>query len=169
MMMPEIIGAQFSIHRIRTTIRRPSKNRKAMKELIERNRKSNLLMRRFKQHRPGEVRLTDVTYLDYGDDKRAYGSAIVDPVTGRLICFVISENNDLQLALDTLKAIHEYPAVNGAILHSDYAEFSITMIREASISLLLLPSFLKMMVLCSQFLRVVIHRTMLRWRAFFPD
>lgn len=128
MMMPEIIGKQFSIHRIRrllqkygirTTIRRPSKNRKAMKELIERNRKSNLLMRRFKLHRPNEVRLTDVTYLDYGDDKRAYGSASVDPVTGRLICFIISENNDLQLALDTLKAMDEYPAINGAILHSD--------------------------------------------------
>jgi len=128
MMMPEITGKQFSIHRIRrlmqkygirTTIRRPSKNRKAMKELIERNRKANLLMRRFKLHRPNEVRLTDVTYLDYGEDKRAYGSASVDPVTGRLICFIISENNDLQLALDTLKAMDEYPAKNGAILHSD--------------------------------------------------
>jgi len=128
MMMPGITGAQFSIHRIRrlmrkygirTTIRRPSRNRKAMKELIERNRKSNLLMRRFKLHRPNKVRLTDVTYLDYGDEKRAYGSASVDPVTGRLICFVISENNDLQLALDTLKAMDEYPAVHGAILHSD--------------------------------------------------
>lgn len=128
MMMHEITGKQFSIHRIRrlmqtygirTTIRRPSKNRKAMKELIERNRKSNLLMRRFKLHRPNEVRLTDVTYLDYGEDKRAYGSASIDPVTGRLICFIISEHNDLQLALDTLKAMEEYPAINGAILHSD--------------------------------------------------
>ena len=128
MIMSKITGKQFSVHRIRrlmqkygirTTIRRPSKNRKAMKELIERNRKSNLLMRRFKLHRPNEVRLTDVTYLDYGEDKRAYGSASMDPVTGRLICFIISENNDLQLALDTLKAMDEYPAKNGAILHSD--------------------------------------------------
>lgn len=128
MIMLEITGKQFSIHRIRrlmqkygirTTIRRPSKNRKAMQELIERNRKSNLLMRRFKLHRPNEVRLTDVTYLDYGEDKRAYGSASIDPVTGRLICFIISENNDLQLSLDTLKAMDEYPAINGAILHSD--------------------------------------------------
>lgn len=128
MMMHEITGKQFSIHRIRrlmqtygirTTIRRPCKNRKAMKELVERNRKSNLLMRRFKLHRPNEVRLTDVTYLTYGEDKRAYGSASVDPVTGRLICFIVSEHNDLQLALDTLKAMDEYPAIHGAILHSD--------------------------------------------------
>ena len=128
MLMPKVTGEQFSIYRIRrlmnkygirTTIRRPNKNRKAMKELIARNKKANLLMRRFKLHRPNEVRLTDVTYLDYGDGLRAYGSASVDPVTGRLICFIISENNDLQLALDTLEAMDSYPAKSGAILHSD--------------------------------------------------
>lgn len=128
MLMPKVMGEQFSIYRIRrlmnkygirTTIRRPSKNRKAMKELIARNKKANLLMRKFKLHRPNEVRLTDVTYLDYGDGLRAYGSASVDPVTGRLICFIISENNDLQLALDTLEAMDAYPAKRGAILHSD--------------------------------------------------
>lgn len=128
MLMPKVVGERFSIYRIRrlmnkygirTTIRRPSKNRKAMKELITRNKKANLLMRKFKLHRPNEVRLTDVTYLDYGDGLRAYGSASVDPVTGRLICFIISENNDLQLALDTLEAMDFYPAKRGAILHSD--------------------------------------------------
>lgn len=128
MLMPKVTGKKFSIYRIRrlmnkygirTTIRRPSKNRKAMKELIARNKKANLLMRKFKLHRPNEVRLTDVTYLDYGDGLRAYGSASVDPVTGRLICFIISENNDLKLALDTLEAMDSYPAKSGAILHSD--------------------------------------------------
>ena len=128
MLMPHVTGKQFSIHRIRrlmkkydieTAIRRPSKNSKAMKELIERNRKSNLLLRRFRLHRPNEVRLTDVTYLDYGDGKRAYGSASIDPATGRLICFVISKNNDLQLALDTLEEMDKYPAKRGAIFHSD--------------------------------------------------
>jgi transposase InsO family protein len=90
-----------------------------MKELIDKNKKANLLLRQFRMHRPNEVRLTDVTYLDYGNGKRAYGSASVDPVTGRLICFVIRENNDLQLALDTLEAMDGYPAERGAILHSD--------------------------------------------------
>jgi transposase InsO family protein len=76
-------------------------------------------LRRFRLHRPNEVRLTDVTYLDYGDEKRAYGSASIDPATGRLICFVISKNNDLQLALDTLDEMDKYPAKRGAIFHSD--------------------------------------------------
>lgn len=128
MLMETVTGKKMSEHRVlylmrkygmRTNIRRPSKNRKAMKELMERNGKENLLMRRFKLHRPNEVRLTDVTYLDYGDGLRAYGSASIDPVTNRLICFVVSENNDLQLALDTLEAMDAYPAVNGGIIHSD--------------------------------------------------
>ena len=128
MMMETVTGKVMSEHRVlylmrkygmRTNIRRPSKNRKAMKELMKRNGKENLLMRRFKQHRPNQVRLTDVTYLDYGDGLRAYGSASIDPVTNRLICFVISEENDLQLAIDTLGAMDAYPAVNGGIIHSD--------------------------------------------------
>lgn len=128
MLMPKVTGRSFSIYRIRrlmkkygirTTIRRPCKNRKAMKALIERNRKANLLMRKFRTYRPNEVRLTDVTYLDYGEDRRAYGSASVDPVTGRLICFIVSEDNDLRLALDTLDAMEEHPAKSGAVLHSD--------------------------------------------------
>ncbi len=31
----------------------------------------------------------------------------------------MSENNDLELALDTLEAMDNYPAKSGAILHSD--------------------------------------------------
>ena len=128
MMMKTVTGKEMSPHRVvmlmrrygmRTGIRKPSKNRKAMKELMSRNGKPNTLFRRFKLHRPNEVRLTDVTYLDYGNDLRAYGSACIDPVTSKLICFVVSENNDLQLALDTLAAMDEYPAKNGGIIHSD--------------------------------------------------
>ena len=143
MLMPHVTGKQFSIHRIRrlmkkdgieTAIRRPSKNRKAMKELIERNRKSNLLLRRFRLHRPNEVRLTDVTYLDYGDGKRAYGSASIDPATGRLICFVISRNNDLQLALGTLEEMDKYPAKRGAIFHPDQGILYLTDDFQAAVS-----------------------------------
>ena len=128
MMMKDVCGCSMSAHRVlylmrkyamRTTIRRPGKNRKAMKELITKNGKPNLIMRRFKLHRPNEVRLTDVTYLDFGDHMRAYGSASIDPVTSKLICFVVSENNDLALALQTLQAMDEYPLKSGGIIHSD--------------------------------------------------
>lgn len=128
MLMPLVTGRSFSINKIRrlmrkygirTHIRRPSRSRKAMKELIEKNKKANILLRRFRLHRPDEVRLVDVTYIDYGNELRAYGSASIDPATGKLICFVISENNDLELALKTLEEMDKVPAKPGAILHSD--------------------------------------------------
>ena len=128
MMMEDITGKTMSPHRVlylmrkygmRTNIRKAGRNRKALKELMQRNGKPNLLMRRFRLHRPNEVRLTDVTYLDYGGGQRAYASASIDPVTGKLICFVVSGNNDLQLALDTLEAMDEYPLKSGGIIHSD--------------------------------------------------
>lgn len=143
MMMEDVTGETMSPHRVlylmrkygmRTNIRKPSKNRKAMKELMKRNGKPNLLMRRFKLHRPNEVRLTDVTYLDYGTDKRAYGSASIDPVTGKLICFIVSENNDLQLALDTLEAMDEYPLKSGGIIHSDQGILYFTDDFQAAVS-----------------------------------
>ena len=128
MMMEDVTGKTMSPHRVlylmrkygmRTNIRKPSKNRKAMKALMERNGKPNLLERKFRMFRPNEVRLTDVTYLDYGEEQRAYGSASIDPVTGKLVCFVVSMNNDLQLALDTLEAMDEYPLKSGGVIHSD--------------------------------------------------
>ena len=64
--------------------------------MVKRNKKANLLLQKFRLHRPNEVRLTDVTYLDYGDGKRAYGSCSVDPVSGMIIAFVVSEKNDLE-------------------------------------------------------------------------
>ncbi len=178
MLMPQLTERQLSIHRIRklmqkngirTTIRRPSKNRKAMKELIGRNRKSNLLLRRFRLHRPNEVRLTDVTYLDYGDGKRAYGSASIDPATGRVICFIVRENNDLQLALDTLEAMDQYPSKRGGILHSDYTEFSIVATRGASIFLRLIRSCWRRMILYSPCLPEETPRIMPRWRASLAE
>ena len=128
MQMPEITGEHLGMHRIMNLMRRyglnsgireKKKSRYAMKELMERNKKPNLLMRDFKAHRPNEVRLTDVTYLDYGESMRAYGSASIDPVTGRLTCFVVSERNDLDLAMATLVAMDEHPMKSSGIIHSD--------------------------------------------------
>ena len=79
----------------------------------------DLLRRRFRLHRPNEVRVTDVTTIDYGDGLRAYGSAMMDPVTSVLVAFVVSGSNDLGLALETLSAADGHPCEDGGILHSD--------------------------------------------------
>ena len=68
------------------------------------------------------VRLTDVTYLDYGtgeEKKRAYGSSCIDPVTGRLLVFHVAENNDIDLAMETMEKLSDCPSVEGALFHSD--------------------------------------------------
>lgn len=123
MMMKKITGRQFSINKIRRLkrkygiacpVRKANVNRRAAQKLLERNRKGNHLKRTFRLHRPHEVYLSDVTYLDFGNNKRAYGSAIRDSVTGKMICFEISEHNDLELAdhsLDWFRAetTHENP------------------------------------------------------------
>ncbi|MBP3898415.1 MAG: IS3 family transposase, partial [Mogibacterium sp.] len=133
MMMPDITGEQFAISKIRrllrnagikTKVRGENPARQRAKEFHERNTKQNLLKREFRLHRPNEVRLTDVTYLDYGhtDDggkKRAYGSSCIDPVTGKLLAFNASENNDVELALVTLERLSDHPTMIGALFHSD--------------------------------------------------
>lgn len=78
----------------------------------------DLLRRRFRLHRPNEVRVTDVTTLDCAFG-RAYGSALMDPVTSVLVALVVSDRNDLALALDTLRAGDGRPCEDGGILHSD--------------------------------------------------
>ena len=133
MMMPDVAGEQFAISKIRrllrsagirTKVRGENPARKRAREFHERNTKPNLLRREFRLHRPNEVRLTDVTYLDYGhtlegEKQRAYGSSCIDPVTGKLLAFNISRNNDVQLAMETLARLSEHPTMIGALFHSD--------------------------------------------------
>lgn len=128
MMLPTLTGQHLGLKKIRrimkeygitSSIRKSDSSNRMGGAALRKNVKPNLLGRRFRLHRPNEVRLTDVTYLTYGDGCRAYGSALLDPVTGRLIAFLVSEHNDLQLALETLRQSDAHPCCNGGIYHSD--------------------------------------------------
>ena len=88
----------------------------------KKGKKPNLLQRRFRLYRPNTVRVTDVTYLPYNDGKenqKAYGSAMMDPVTGRLIAFEVSGNNDEILVINTLRKNNMDKCLDGGIFHSD--------------------------------------------------
>lgn len=128
MMMERITGQKMgrnTVMRImrkyhmHTGIRKPSNNRRAAREQLEKNCKDNLLNRRFRLSEPREVLESDVTYLFYDHDrKRMYGSACKDPLTGILHDFSVSERNDLELAMRTLDNISTaHP--QGAIFHTD--------------------------------------------------
>ena len=43
----------------------------------------------------------------------------MDPVTGLLLEFEVSESNDLEMALETLRASDSHPCADGGIFHSD--------------------------------------------------
>lgn len=134
MLLPRIAGIKAGLNRVRrimkeeglsSGIRKPNRSKQGAALFAEGAVKPNLLKRRFRLYRPNQVRVTDVTMMRYGsvnedgEKNKGYGSALMDPVTGRLIAFVVSENNDLELALETLKASDSHPCEDGAIFHSD--------------------------------------------------
>ena len=136
MLMPKVTGRKMGLKKIRrimhengmeSDIRKANKQKRAMEKYLKENRKPNLLDRRFKLFRPNQVRLTDVTYIDYGPQKqRAYGSASIDPVTGVLTAFVVMEKNDQKLADATLREMDNFPCEFGGKFHSDQGTLYLT-------------------------------------------
>lgn len=129
MLIPKLNGGKkIGLDRVRrimknygmvSGIRQPNPHRQAGRKMMER-RKPNLLMRMFRLHRPNEVRVTDVTYMDYCKGrKRAYGSALLDPVTNVLVAFVVSDKNNQDLAMETLRQNDKHPCKEGGVFHTD--------------------------------------------------
>lgn len=128
MLIPVLTGRKIGIDRVRrimrkygmdSGVRKANGSRRAAAKRLAEYRKPNLLRRMFRLHRPNEVRITDVTCLEYGAGRKAYGSALMDPVTGVLVAFVVSEHNDLELAKETLRRTDSHPCRDGGIFHSD--------------------------------------------------
>lgn len=127
MMMKDVTGQYFNRKKIQRLMRKygvssgirvSRQSRVEARKQLEQMKKPNLLKREFFLHHPGKIILSDVTYLDYGNGLRAYGSAAVDPLTGRCLTFRISESNDLALALGTLDDI-DNAQTDGALFHTD--------------------------------------------------
>ena len=128
MKMDSICGFHYSIRKISRLmrlngssckIRCSRQSIKENRELIKRNTKPNILNRRFRLALPNQVKLTDVTYLKYGDNQVAYKSTIKDSVTGKIDACVVSDSNDLRLVLDTINQLNKVSYIDGALFHSD--------------------------------------------------
>ncbi|WP_427741707.1 IS3 family transposase, partial [Catenibacterium mitsuokai] len=76
----------------------------------------NLLKRMFRLARPGEILLTDVSYLKYGLNRTEYLSCVKDAVSGRVVSHITSSCNGLNLVMDTIDTL-DYS--QDAIFHSD--------------------------------------------------
>lgn len=121
-------GKTISIGRVRRlmkeygcacTIRRRNSARVSRQKLLDTYLKPNILGRQFRLFRPGEVILTDVSYLDYGVDRqRAYLSALKDSVSGRIHALLVSDSQDQRLSEMTIDSLPE-PKTETALFHSD--------------------------------------------------
>ena len=125
MMLPDICGVHFGRNKILRlmrkyncicAIRRERTELKANRELLKNNRKPNLLKRMFRLARPGEILLTDVSYLKYGLNRTEYLSCVKDAVSGRVVSHITSSGNGLNLVMDTIDTL-DYS--QDGIFHSD--------------------------------------------------
>jgi len=102
-------------------IRKANPYKKIIKATLEHATLPNLLNRNFKQGIPGKVLLTDITYLFYGNSKKAYLSTIKDGSTNEILAYNISSSLAINLATDTLHKLkkNKIKFPKGAFIHSD--------------------------------------------------
>lgn len=124
-------GINYNLKRIRRImkkyaiicpIRKPNPYKRMMKATQEHRVLPNLLNRKFKQNKPGKVLLTDITYLFYGQGKKAYLSTIKDGSTNEVMAYHVSDRLTLDIATDTihkLKKNRKIKLPKDAFIHSD--------------------------------------------------
>ena len=103
-------------------IRKANPYKRMMKATREHTVVPNLLNRNFKQNKPGKVLLTDITYLFYGQGKKAYLSTIKDGSTNEILAYNVSDSLTLDIATDTihkLKKNRKIKVPKDAFIHSD--------------------------------------------------
>lgn len=103
-------------------IRKANPYRRMMKATKEHTVLPNLLNREFKQNIPGKVLLTDITYLFYGNGKKAYLSTVKDSSTNEILAYNISDKLTLDIATDTIHKLinnRKLKLSKFAFIHSD--------------------------------------------------
>ena len=82
----------------------------------------NKLNRNFKVGKAGEILLTDITYLFYGNSEKCYLSAIKDAVTNEVPVWHLSSSLGLDISLQTIKKLKRNKNIklsSEAYIHSD--------------------------------------------------
>ncbi|KMT60370.1 putative transposase InsK for insertion sequence element [Listeria fleischmannii 1991] len=79
----------------------------------------NIIQRDFHADKPNQKWFTDVSCLFYGNHQKAYLSAIIDRYDMSIVSYVISQRNDNQLVIDTVKNALQTNPNASPIIHSD--------------------------------------------------
>lgn len=124
-------GINYNLKRIRRImkkyaifcpIRKANPYKRMIKATQEHRVLPDLLKRNFKQNTPGKVLLTDITYLFYGQGKKAYLSTIKDGSTNEVVAYHVSDRLTLDIATDTIRKLKRNRKIKlpkGAFIHSD--------------------------------------------------
>lgn len=95
---------------------------------------SNLVNRQFKQGVAKKVLLTDITYLTYGNNKRAYLSTVKDASTNMILAHRVSQTLEVSFVLDTLKQLIDFygnEINHQVVIHSDQGiHYTCTSVQE---------------------------------------
>jgi putative transposase len=79
---------------------------------------SNVLNREFYAEAPYQKLVTDITYVRVGDSF-SYLSAVMDLYNNEIIAWELSNRNDLELVINTLKQLKDKSFEKEALIHSD--------------------------------------------------
>lgn len=107
---------------LKTRIRRKNPYKTMAKKTQEHLTCPNILNRKFDVSKPYSVYSTDITYLFYGNGKKAYLSAVKDLASNEIAAFSLSQSINMGLVFDTLaKTIDITPkaSLEYLMLHSD--------------------------------------------------
>lgn len=79
----------------------------------------NKLERKFKEGNPNQILLTDITYLKYDLNKRAYLSGIKDGVTGEIHGYKVSRSLDIGFVEESMNQLDLIALDPNALINSD--------------------------------------------------
>jgi transposase InsO family protein len=82
------------------------------------NIKENLLNREFTSNQPLKKIVTDITYIPCRE-KMVYLCTMVDLFNNEPVAWIVKDNQDKNLTLDTLKVLSEKYDLSGSLIHSD--------------------------------------------------
>lgn len=112
-------------------IRKTNPNKVIMKANKSNKKFRNILSRYFKQGVALKTLLTDITYITYGNGRRAYLSTIKDSSTNMILAYSISESLEISFVIEMVETlIKDYGQVfdMNIVIHSDqgshYTSFS---------------------------------------------
>ena len=109
-------------YQLKCPIRKENPYRRMAKAMKTNCVAENLVNREFQDHGPGTVLLTDITYLFYGNGKKAYLSVIMDAYTKQILAYVPSTSLEVDFVLETvMNLIRDHGTSLGTktMLHSD--------------------------------------------------